>query len=406
MVKLAQRFRHLAQIDRKRIITADNVILRLNRGERPEPHPAELSEQLTFAYRESGIRQYPSYPEFYERLAAFVGQPVERLCVGAGIEEFIKTLIQIVPEFGGRFGVMPYPSCAMYDIYARAFGVDIEKARVCPHERWDAERALAWMRTPSGAAMGLLFIVNPGQPVEQHFGLIELTRIAQACHERGVILAIDEAHYGFGAVSAMPLVDYFDNVIVMRTFSKAMGAAGIRVGYTVAQPELTQALHGIRASGEISGPSMCIATVLMDSYAKYIAPVTADIASARDWAREQINKIPGLKAHGRVGFSLLIEAKGDGPIVTLQSLDSALERKLKGAPETILPSERAKQIGKCLGMQGTYVKYGFDYPLDHCLLAACGGRQMMERFVGQLQTVASVGAEAWMGSSPKTGTAA
>lgn len=346
-------FQHLYSLDRHRIVTADNVRLRFNRGERPIPHPPELVEAMRLA--ETDVRQYPSYPAFYERLAAFAGVPVARLTVGAGIEEFIRTLTFLCCDPGQRLSVL-WPTCAMYEIYAKAFGVGLLKIVTDP----DRQINLGDVMIHAGGEVPITFLPNPGQPVETCFSVSELRQVARSCANYGTVLAIDEAHHGFGAPTALPLVDEFENVVVLRTFSKAMGAAGIRAGYAVAQEKLTKALHAVRPSGEITGPSMAVATMLMDRFDDCVAPAIAATIEGRDWARAAINGIPGMKASGRYGFSLLIDC-GE--------------------------QERATDIGNRLASQGIYVKANFEPPVHRHMLAACGSKAMMQEFVSALREV-------------------
>jgi len=123
---LRECFQHLGTLERKRISTAPNVVLRLNRGERVEPLPRDLLTAMTYAVRASSIQQYPDYAPFYTRLGLHVGMPPSQLVVGAGIEEFIRTLMFLCCEPKERVAVL-WPTCAMYEIYSRAFGLRLMK---------------------------------------------------------------------------------------------------------------------------------------------------------------------------------------------------------------------------------------------------------------------------------------
>jgi histidinol-phosphate/aromatic aminotransferase/cobyric acid decarboxylase-like protein len=321
--------------------------MRLNRGERPEPLPSSIQKTIREQWDQSTIQQYPSYQKFYEQLACHVGCPQDQLVVGAGIEEFIRTLMFLACDPGQRAAVL-WPTCAMYEIYAKAFSVNLQ--RITP----SVGRHFSFHELLSGLAydIRILFLPNPGQPVETYFDLEALELIAQWCYDRRIILAVDEAHCGFGAATALPLVSRFENVLVLRTFSKFYGAASIRVGYAVGQPNLVKPLHAVRPSGEITGFSIAAASALITCYSQ-LEDDARETAAARDWLRDELNKMPGLQAYGRYGFSMLIEFPGP---------------------------HWAKAVAAALARRGVYVKSGFPPPVESCLLVACGAMKLVQEF--------------------------
>lgn len=348
-----QCFQHLYKIERKRIVTAPNTFLRLNRGERPSPLPEEFRRHLRTHLQINTLQQYPSYPEFYERLSKYTGFPSDQIVAGSGIEEFIRTLFFLCCDPGQK-AVVLWPSCAMFDIYAEVFGVDLIRIRTEPSKHLMSMSALMCM-IPTDVR--LVFIPNPGQPVETYFNNEELSRLAAACRDVGAVLAIDEAHWGFGAETALPLVHEFDNVLVLRTFSKYFSAASIRVGFAVGQRNVIRPLDAVRPSGEVTGPSMQLATMLMD-HEPILVEAGVQTGIARNWLVSQLNTSPlSVNAYGRYGFSVLIDF-GD--------------------------SARVRRIGHLLAEVGVYTKYDFPAPVQNCMLVACGNRGMMKLFYERL----------------------
>jgi len=348
-------FQHLVNIERKRIVTPDNVVMRLNRGEQPTELPFDLQRAIRVALGQQGntIQQYPSYQQFYQKLAKHIAFPVKQIVVGAGIEEFIRTLMFLCCDPGQKAAVL-WPTCAMYDIYAEAFGVNLIRIKPKPGEKLSVHELL--MQVP--ADVRVLFIPNPGQPVETYFDPNELDEIAQACTRWHMVLAVDEAHYGFGAKTALPLVAKYPNVIVMRTFSKFYAAASARVGFVVAQPQVAKMLHAVRPSGEVTGPSMAVVEVLM-SWHMTLQIRARQIVEARNWLRQAI-LLEGYRAWGHYGFSVLIE---------LNSI------------------EQMQFVVSSLATVGIYVKGNFPEPVERCILVACGRQALMQDFFDAFRQV-------------------
>lgn len=352
----SKHLQHLAGVERRRIVTPANVVLRLNRLERPAPWPAELIEEMQRTAPFELVQQYPNYPPFYERLARFVGVPAESLVVGAGIEEFIRTLMA---SCFGRNAATLWPTCAMFDVYARAFGVHLERIGVDPHRHLSAAEVCS--RLP--AQLGVLFLANPGQPVETYFNTAELQQIAEACAQRGAVLAVDEAYHGFGSGTAVALAQDLENVVVLRTFSKAFGAAGIRLGYAVGSGRMLKALDAVRQSGEVSALSMHVATVLLDRFEAYVQPGVKVICDGRDWLRERVAAGLGFPVWGQHANHVLIDFRS---------------------------VERLRKVAAALEQRGVYTKANFGGRLDRHMLVTCGERALMERFYAELRTAVLV----------------
>lgn len=343
---IRKEFEHAADIERRRIPPTPGADLRLHRLERPVPWPLELQEKMR-AYEPSNF--YPDYAAFYERLSDFFGIPADRLVVGQGIEGLIRDLFMLCVG-PGDVVAMTWPTCAMFGLYARMFGAKEKRFEIPPC--FDEKKALAEILEHLPRGTRLFLLPNPGQPVDICFDGDQLSKIAKRCSDIGCILAIDEAYFGFGAPTAVSLAHEFDNVVVLRTFSKAFGAAAIRVGFATAGPQLIRALDGIRQSGEVSGPSIHAATVLMDEYEKFVVPGVKQIVAGRNWLRERVSA-SGYLARGTTANHVLIDL-GDGI--------------------------RAKGVEKTLLENGVRVRGGFEWPLHRHLLVTAGPLALMGRF--------------------------
>ena len=336
---------HLAGIERRRIVMPGNVAMRLNRLEKPEAWPEELVEEIRRTLPVETIHQYPAYPPFYRRLADFIGVREDRIVVGAGSEEFIRILM--AGAFGQKVAVL-WPTCAMVDVYAESFRVELDRIVTNPHR---PPTIYNLIHSVSQGAK-LVMLANPGQPVETCFSINQLQLLARHCANHGATLVVDEAYHGFGAPTALDLVREFDNVVVLRTFSKAFGAAGIRLGFAVAGERVKPALDAVRQSGEVSSLSIHIATVLMDNYSKFVWPSICEIVSARDWLRMQLAGV-GLKTWGDHANHVLVDFE---------------------EPDLL------EDVAKGLALEGVYPRASLPAPLDSCILITCGSPLLMSRF--------------------------
>lgn len=335
---------HAATIERHRIPATPDGLMRLHRLERPEPWPAWLIDKMRDCPPENF---YPDYAPFYARLADYSGFPADRIVVGQGIEGLIRDLVMLCCRPGDGFAYT-WPTCAMFDLYARIFQAEPIRIVTDPDQPLGVADVIAAVRPGTK----LLLLPNPGQPVDLWFDLEELADIADHCGKIGAILAIDEAYHGFGAPTSLPLVRRFQNVVVLRTFSKMFGAAAIRVGFAAAGWQISRALHGIRQSGEIAGPSLHAATVLLDNLDMVEAAATLTTVG-RDRLREaMIDR--GHSARGHWANHVLVDM---GSAVWAAEMAARLEAL------------------------GARVRHGMPAPLDRHLLITAGSPALMQAFV-------------------------
>ncbi|MDG4764931.1 histidinol-phosphate transaminase [Solwaraspora sp. WMMD406] len=197
----------------------------------------------------AGVSRYPDPTG--KRLAEAVGQslavPAERVVLGNGSENVLELLCQAVLD-PGDLVITQVPGFSLHEIFPRMVGARVGKVPVTTEFGFDAA---AW-RAALAADPKLVFLANPCNPTGAMLGTGELERIVADTPE-SALLVLDEAYCEF----ARPDPDYPDGLavlrgrkrpwMVLRTFSKAYGLAGIRVGYGIASDAaLVQALNRVR----------------------------------------------------------------------------------------------------------------------------------------------------------------
>ncbi len=336
---------HLFDIERSRVPLPANLTMRLQRLEKPEPWPYELAEALRVP--ESAMRLYPNLPPLYEQLGEFLNVPADHLVLGSGIEDFLRSLFWLCCEPGDKAAVT-WPTCAMFDVLADMFRVDLVRLKHGPREFPTMDEFIS--KLP--ADLKLLFLPNPGQPVELCYSIKDLEKLAFWCECKGTLLAIDEAYWGYGAPTAIGLTHAWPNVIVLRTFSKLFGSAGIRMGCAIGKPSTIKPLEAMRLSTEVTGPSVHAASVMLKHYDSHVHPWAMRVIQGRNWLRDTLRK-EGYWTRGQYANHVLVDFNGQEPMM---------------------------QMADHLNSVGVYVKARFPKPLDTCLLITCGSMEYMQEF--------------------------
>ena len=222
---------------------------RLNANELPWDPLAEQQWQLN---------RYPDVAQqkLLKLLAAYYQVRTEQLLLSRGSDEGIDTLMRLfITPFQDSVMICP-PTFGMYTIYAQ-----IQGARIlhCPLRVPDYGLDFAAIQQNMRPKNKLLFICRPNNPT----GNCEpLAAIAKICHalRKQCIVVVDEAYLEFSSeVSATTLLDEFENLVVLKTLSKAYGLAGLRLGACIANPYLIEKLRCIQAPYAISTPTVQLA---------------------------------------------------------------------------------------------------------------------------------------------------
>jgi histidinol-phosphate aminotransferase len=235
-------------------------IVKLDANENPYGTSPRALEALA-ASRELHIYPDPEQTALRQELSAFIGVPMEHILCGAGGDEVIDLLARALVE-PGQFVVDLPPTFGMYKWEADVLGAQYVKVprradfSVDVGEVDNTVRALE----ASGVAPKLLFVTNPNNPDGSVTSRADLLRLL----DLPVIVVVDEAYIDFSSqLSLAPLVRERNNLIVLRTFSKLAGMAGLRVGYGVFPLAIIKHLWKVKQpyTPNVAGALMAIAAM-------------------------------------------------------------------------------------------------------------------------------------------------
>lgn len=196
------------------------------------------------------MARYPELEPWRARFARRLGLPPSRLFLTAGVDEALAALIQAYGRPGSEV-VYPAPTFGMYRFYADRAGLKRREVGFGPNLTYPVEGLLRAI----GPRTSLVLMATPNNPtgsVLPREGLVRILRKAP-----NALVAVDEAYIEFGGRTALPLLGRFPNLAVLRTFSKAYGLAGMRVGFVAADPRVVAVLD--RAASPYRVPTASLA---------------------------------------------------------------------------------------------------------------------------------------------------
>lgn len=211
-------------------------IIKLNTNENPygpSPRVARVKDDADF------LRLYPdpSAGMLVDSLAAYHGVNFDQVFVGVGSDDVLA--MSFLTFFNSNRPILfPDITYSFYDVWAELFKI--------PYERMPLDNNFRLVKEDYYKENGGIVFPNPNAPT----GIFEpLSNVCDIIKNNpDSIVIVDEAYIDFGGETALPLINKYDNLIVVRTFSKSRSLAGLRIGYAISNPEIIRALNDVKYS--------------------------------------------------------------------------------------------------------------------------------------------------------------
>ena len=214
-----------------------NADVKLNQNENPHELPADLKQEIVDRVLRRPWGRYPEFipADIIKTLADFTGWPGEGILVGNGSNELIQASLTVTLGPGRRVAI-PQPTFTLYKLIATALQADVAEIFLHPEDlTFDVERLIEAARVSD-----VVVICTPNNPTGMLLDTGALVTILK--NAKGLVL-VDEAYHEFSGQTALPLLAKHRNLVVLRTFSKAMAMAGLRFGYMMAHPEIAREVY-------------------------------------------------------------------------------------------------------------------------------------------------------------------
>ncbi|MFN8514241.1 MAG: histidinol-phosphate transaminase [Chloroflexia bacterium] len=229
-------------------IPADRII-KLDQNENPYGSSLRVQEALA-AYDRFHLYPDPEGRAVRERLATYTGMPAERIMLGNGADELIDLVYLLTVDPGDEV-LVATPTFDLYGTRAELRGARVIEVPRLPDFSLDIDAMVqaTTLRTK------VITLVSPNNPTGNAITTEQLVRLLRL----GPLVVLDEAYYEFAERSFLPLAREFDNLIVLRTFSKWAGLAGLRLGYGIFPAEFMPYLWRIKSPYNVNAAALVAA---------------------------------------------------------------------------------------------------------------------------------------------------
>ena len=242
--------------------------LRLDFNENVEGCSPRVLERLRKITAED-LARYPEREPVEAVVAAHLGLAPAQVLLTNGVDEAIHLLCETCLEPTDEVLVVT-PTFSMYEIYAGATGARVIRVQCEADFRFPLAKVLRSI-TP---ATRLIAIASPNNPTGTAARREELLAIAKAAPDAAVL--VDEAYFEFHGETVIRDVERFDNLFVTRTFSKAYGLAGLRVGVLAGPVELMPSVRRVSSPYSVNAVALAVLPAALedsDHISRYVAQV-------------------------------------------------------------------------------------------------------------------------------------
>jgi len=282
-------------------LRALDAAVKLNQNENPYDFPADLKEE---AFRRFRDRAWSRYPEFVPekllgQLADFAGWTRDGVLVGNGSNELLQATLMVLLREQAPV-VIPAPTFTVYALIAQILGARIVRVPLNADMSYNAdaiiERALE-------ARARVVVINTPNNPTGSLLDERGLERLLERFDGH---LLLDEAYYEFCGRTGLRYLESHPRLLITRTFSKAMGMAGLRLGYLLAHPGLTAQIAKAKLPYNVNQFSLTVAQVALDHRERFRPAIEAVLAE-RTRLGAELATLPGVKVYPTAANFFLFE---------------------------------------------------------------------------------------------------
>lgn len=256
-------------------------MIKLNTNENPYPPAPGVKEMCSHI---DDLRLYPDPAAFLlvNAIAEYKGLDAEQVFVGVGSDDVLA--MSFLTFFNGDEPIFfPDITYSFYDVWAELFRV--------PYKTQPLDENFLIKKEDYYSKNGGVIFPNPNAPTGVLMPLSDIRDILD--HNQDVIVIVDEAYIDFGGVSAQSLLNDYENLLIVQTFSKSRSMAGMRIGYAMGSAELIKALNDVKYSFNsytMNRPSILLGVESIKDE-EYFLETTDKIMETREWFKGEMKKL-------------------------------------------------------------------------------------------------------------------
>jgi histidinol-phosphate aminotransferase len=286
----------------------DAQLLRLNANENHFISPALLSQLLKDVADHIDPRFYPRGEKaaLVQRIGEYVGQPATNIVVGNSSDELIETIVRLFLR-SGEVALTITPTFVMYRIIVVNQGGQCVRVPV----RDDFSLNPAALLSKAHDETTLAFLCSPNNPTGNQFAEDRVRTILDSFEG---IVVVDEAYVEYAPYSLADAVARHENLVVLRTFSKAFGLAGLRIGYALAHHRLADTIKSLQLPFNVNKVSLTMASKVLEQRPLF-ETATDTLQKERTRLLYRLRRVDGVEAFDSHANFILFKTRSNARVV-------------------------------------------------------------------------------------------
>lgn len=292
-------FNNLKNIERKRIPDNRNINgLFLNRAERVEPFNEKILSDVNLNLDLHKMGNYFDLTDFYKKVSDYIDIKSDELLVTNGAEEAIRYIFNILISKNDNI-MFPIPTYGMYHVYSKIYETNKILLEYNNNFKIDKKKLYDNLKN-----VKVFFLPNPSH-IEDLFEESEIVNILETLKENNGFLVIDETYFGFGCNTYINLINTYDNLYIIRSFSKTFGLPSVRCGMLISSSKNMKIMSNYRSAYEISYLTFKISEYFLDNI-DIINNYIKECIKGREYLIENLKK-ENLEYNGEKNYLLNIK---------------------------------------------------------------------------------------------------
>ena len=270
----------------------------LDKNENNDPNLKKIYKKIYSKYYQNSISHYPNLHDCYKAIAKLNKVSISNILIGPGSDGIIRSVFETFVEKNDKV-LKTSPTFQMYEIYCKIFQaktVDVKYLNKNNEILLDIKQLI---RIIERQKIKLLCLPNPDSPTGTIVSDKDLEIILKVSRKRKTTVLIDEAYFPFYPKTAIKFLKRYDNLIISRTFAKAWGLAGLRIGYGIANTDMIKYMNKVKSMYEVNTIAAHLIPRIVTKYKNVLKSVKS-LNISKDYFLKELNSMgfKTLKSYG------------------------------------------------------------------------------------------------------------
>ena len=235
--------------------------VRLDQNENPDGVPKWLFRKAMKKITPSYLSLYPEEIRFTTKYAQLLGLECENLTLTDGSVVAMGYVVKVFGEQGKKL-LCVTPTFGMYKVYADMQQMETEFIHYESDYTFNVDKLIDRIDLRTS----LVSLVNPNMPIGNVYSRHDIERVVEKARSVNALVIIDEAYHYFYEKDSLALIQKYDNVIILRTFSKFLSIPGLRMGVVISSEENVQYIKNYKPHYTVNGVALAFGEVIVDNF--------------------------------------------------------------------------------------------------------------------------------------------